>query len=275
MLWGVWLVIGLIPLSAQAWKQLQSEKTQKPLSWQKMPIQYAIDAKGLGDYFQKNPGLGTPQSEFSAIRFAFDAWANVFCPDGGKIGLTIQSLGFVSDQLPGTDPNCDACNTNLVVFITDKDKWTRPSGELAVALPVFRDLSGQIFDADILINAAHFTLSTQAENPDDVKWDIQNAVTHEVGHLLGLAHSDDTKSTMYAKVDEKSLELRTLEQDDVEGICAIYPPQSTNQKVPTYTEEQRNRNLGCNALGASGSLPFFWIMMLLFGLSRCWPRRAH
>jgi hypothetical protein len=49
-------------------------------------------------------------------------------------------------------------------------------------------------------------------------------VTHEVGHFIGLDHTLDFDATMFAGYDEGTTELRTLEQDDIDGACAIYPP---------------------------------------------------
>jgi uncharacterized protein (TIGR03382 family) len=265
---GVLVVCGLLAVSTTCWgwKQLKS-KSGKPLSWHKMPIQYAIDAKGLGEYFKNNPALGKESSEFAAIELAFKTWSSVLCPSGGLVGLTLQPLGYVTDKTPGTDETCDNCNTNLITFVTDKSKWTRPSTELAVALPVWRDLSGQIFDADILINAAHFTLSTQSQNVDDIKWDIQNAVTHEVGHLLGLDHTEDTKATMYARVDEKDISMRTLKDDDIAGICAIYPPVGLSQKVPVYETGEKGRGLGCQSGGVE-SVGGVGLLLLLLAFRR-------
>lgn len=247
---------------ALAWKQLKSEKTQKPLSWHKMPIQYAIDSKGLGEYFKNNPKLGAPGSEFAAIELSFKIWGGVFCPSGGQVGLTLQSLGLVAGKEVGVDVNCNNCNVNLVKFITDKQKWTRSTTELAAAIRTSRDLSGQIFDTDIVINAAHFQLSTQTTTPENVKWDIQNAVTHEVGHMLGLDHSNVPQATMYAQVREKVTSMRILHSDDVQGICTIYPPKSISGKVPKYKVLDRDRGLGgCSSLGEG--MASFWALLAL------------
>ncbi|KAL8055541.1 hypothetical protein ABFS82_04G062600 [Erythranthe guttata] len=44
---------------------------------------------------------------------------------------------------------------------------------------------------------------------------------HELGHILGLAHSQDEKSIMYAYIGEG--ENKDLTQDDIHGIKSIYP----------------------------------------------------
>jgi hypothetical protein len=56
--------------------------------------------------------------------------------------------------------------------------------------------------------------------------DLQNTVTHEVGHVLGLAHSSVTGATMNATTAPRETDKRSLAADDIQGVCAIYPPPS-------------------------------------------------
>ena len=73
--------------------------------------------------------------------------------------------------------------------------------------------------------------------------DLQNTVTHEAGHFIGLAHpceSDPSTAsrngvpvcsahpemipvTMYPSAQVGEISKRTLEPDDVEGVCTVYP----------------------------------------------------
>ena len=72
---------------------------------------------------------------------------------------------------------------------------------------------------------------------------------------------------MYAQGSEKELKKRTLDEDDVKGICAIYPPRQSSGKVPTYTMEERNRGLGgCSSAKDPGIS--IWGLFLLFFLLR-------
>ena len=67
--------------------------------------------------------------------------------------------------------------------------------------------------------------------------DLASVLTHELGHFLGLNHSDITAATMetgYAATDDLR---RSLEPDDIEGICAIYPPDRT---VSSHSCEPRH-----------------------------------
>ncbi len=61
--------------------------------------------------------------------------------------------------------------------------------------------------------------------------DLQNTLTHEVGHFIGLAHPCEGKSctqalepvTMFPLTAPGDLEKRTLHEDDIAGLCTIYP----------------------------------------------------
>src|SRR5204862_6586571 len=79
--------------------------------------------------------------------------------------------------------------------------------------------------------------------------DLQNTLTHEFGHLLGLDHNcygsaDRSRgidqnghavpdcnrappavqeATMYASVMRGDVARRDLSADDIDGVCAIYP----------------------------------------------------
>jgi hypothetical protein len=50
--------------------------------------------------------------------------------------------------------------------------------------------------------------------------DLQIVALHEIGHLLGLDHSEDEGSIMYALLPEGA--TKGLHADDIQGIKALY-----------------------------------------------------
>lgn len=52
--------------------------------------------------------------------------------------------------------------------------------------------------------------------------DVESAITHELGHVIGLSHPDDRLATMHAsyRLDGS---MRSLALDDKWGICSLYP----------------------------------------------------
>ncbi|RVW36531.1 hypothetical protein VitviT2T_003015 [Vitis vinifera] len=50
--------------------------------------------------------------------------------------------------------------------------------------------------------------------------DLETVVTHEIGHILGLAHSQYKEALMYALIDDGV--IKKLAQDDIDGIRVRY-----------------------------------------------------
>ena len=76
--------------------------------------------------------------------------------------------------------------------------------------------------ADTVLNT-YYQWSTSGEAG---KLDVQNTVTHELGHWLVLGDlygGADTEKTMYGYTAYGETKKRSLESDDVNGINAIYP----------------------------------------------------
>jgi len=158
---------------------------------------------------------------------AFQQWTTADCGNG-----TIPS--FVVDMFP--DVTCkDVTGSNAyklagpnanIWFFEDED-WPHVESDaesaIAVTSVLFDKNTGEIYDADVELNShgVDFTTDTAV-----VKIDLASVIQHESGHFLGLAHSQDADATMYATLDPDAGETkkRTLNRDDVEGICAVYPP---------------------------------------------------
>jgi hypothetical protein len=98
---------------------------------------------------------------------------------------------------------------------------TRLPDTLALTTVTF-DMTGRILDADVEINSFAANLTTSDTN---VGVDLESIVMHEAGHFLGLSHEAFAHATMNAAYDAREpFDFRTLEADDVAGICTIYPP---------------------------------------------------
>jgi hypothetical protein len=58
-------------------------------------------------------------------------------------------------------------------------------------------------------------------NPSADEVDLESVAVHEIGHLLGLDHSMDQNSIMFAEIPQGTIK-RDLGQDDIAGIRALY-----------------------------------------------------
>lgn len=138
------------------------------------------------------------------------------------------------------------------------------------------DRDGAIVDADIELNGVNFAVSVngQSSSTEGCKADLQNTLTHELGHLLGLEHpclagndpprTDDqgapvpscgvaldpkiTEATMYnfqgCGEDKKS----SLSPDDVAAVCSVYPA----AQDPGSCERVGDGGGCCSAAGEQG-----------------------
>ncbi len=198
------------------------------------PVQYYIDPAGSDDI---NDG-----SEFNAIEASFQAWEDV----------STSTLEFqrIFSGIPHTD---QVDGKNLIIWT--ESKAGMDTGVIASTQTVFClgkgpvginnltcEREGQILDADIVLNGGnfHFFTDTAGQNacdPPDVNnyMDIQNVITHEIGHFFGLGHPpESTKSgtTMYFNASCGETRKRNLMSDDEQGITHLYPVSSVTIGAP-------------------------------------------
>ncbi|MBL0385241.1 matrixin family metalloprotease [Tumebacillus sp. ITR2] len=78
--------------------------------------------------------------------------------------------------------------------------------------------TNKIIEADIDINVYY----PFASDGSSGNYDVGANITHELGHLLGLAHSVDPEATMFDQSALGETKKRTIEQDDKNGILFLY-----------------------------------------------------
>lgn len=125
----------------------------------------------------------------------------------------LQTAGTTA-ALPGTFDH-----ENVVGWSTDPEKF--PTGALALTTTFFANETGALLDADIVING-NVTWSNAADGPPSGAFDLQSVLTHEDGHLAGLAHSADPDALMYPTINP-GVTRRTLGEDDIGAITTLYP----------------------------------------------------
>jgi len=183
------------------------------LFWPTSCIGYATNKLGSNRF--------DPEDTRAVIRKAFEAWSEVECPDGHVASMTFQEREPVACRKSQYNPK--APNVNVILFQDSMWRYRDVSQTLAKTSVTYNDETGEIYDADIEINTANEPISISNE-PGEVKADLQAILTHEVGHFIGLAHSHKRDAVMYAEYSNGSTAQRRLTADDVEAICAVYPP---------------------------------------------------
>jgi hypothetical protein len=172
----------------------------KTLNWSSNTISYNIHTAGSDDI--------SDNSHIPAIEHAFQSWSDV---SGSNINL-VRGADTASGSTGGSGHTITFDETNSSGFF--------PSGSGIVAItPISYMLAdGRITDADILFNGNQFAFSTD-QTPGT--FDVQDILTHEVGHFIGLDHSPVVSGTMWPYVSQTQWLHRSLSQDDEAGAIAI------------------------------------------------------
>jgi MYXO-CTERM domain-containing protein len=169
-------------------------------------------------------------------------WTRADCPGGGHPSIELADLGPVTcDE---RQANLYGPNTNSVLFHDyawpyEGDVGCKPGeccdATIALTTVTFHPDTGELWDADIEINSACHPVSTVLPVPPD-RFDLQSILQHETGHFLGLAHPPDPEAIMYYLYTPGTDGKRTLDSDDIDGVCAIYPPNGERTVTRTYVD---------------------------------------
>jgi hypothetical protein len=146
------------------------------------------------------------------------AWTSADCKGGGH-----PSLRVTTSPASGLSAGFSSTGANQNVVVYEDAAWPYEPNALAKTVLGLNLDSGDILDSDLAINSGEYPFTLNPATSDEV--DVLAVLTHEIGHFLGLAHSDAPGATMQPEVKGfATLELESLEPDDMAGICAIYPP---------------------------------------------------
>jgi Matrixin len=169
-----------------------------------------------------------PEAE-QAIATAFTKWTGTACPadDAGesRVSIDVRDEGPVAcDEV---QYNESEPNQHVIIFRDDVWPYSDSSNTLALTTVTFDPDTGELYDADMEINSTPSIPLTVSGPVPPGGYDFASVVTHETGHFLGMAHSPDSRATMFARYIQGSTSMRDLSEDDVDGICAAYPPDGT------------------------------------------------
>ena len=133
----------------------------------------------------------------------------------------VSSTGFRATlAIPATSPALVPGDDGTNGVFWHDDAWPPELVTDAIAQTVLHtDATGNLHDTDIHVNGAAYRWSLDGAG---ATLDARGVLTHELGHALGLGHSQDPRATMYA-THPPGTSWRSLEQDDRDGVSALYP----------------------------------------------------
>jgi hypothetical protein len=203
--------------------------------WKNYPISFTIDENDK----EVKENLETLAMD------AIEEWES-------KTGLSLWSLEFGSKNLIRWSKNFEQ-DTNM-----------DPSTVLAVAI---RYTNGPYFvRSEIIINGSH-----------PLNFDSTNLLTtliHELGHTMGLDHSDEVQAVMAPNLQDPYLGLHN---DDIEGINYLAEVSEKRQLTGyisplAYEDKKVSKPIGCGSIGVVGQGssygPFSFLVGSLIGLVR-------
>jgi hypothetical protein len=166
--------------------------------WQSSPVTFYVNPS--------TPDLSSAAAG-AATQFALDVWNTQ-----GGTPFRYQYGGTTSDTTTGYD------NRNVVIFRNTSN------GSAIASTYTWWDSSNHLIDADVVVWDGGFTFFTGTSGCGSVSNAayLEDVLTHEFGHALGLNHSTVTDATMYPSYGYCSQAMRTLASDDIAGVQSLY-----------------------------------------------------
>lgn len=182
------------------------------LRWSRFPVKYFVTDRGVS---------GVSPAQFQgAVDRAFESWEAV-----ERATVSSEFVGFTV-----APPIADG--------MTTLGFTTRPDLDRVVAATSFLTnlATGEIVESDIFFNS--FLQWSVSASGEENRFDVESIAVHEVGHLLGLAHSAlgetelraggrrvlGAEAIMFPIAFVAGTTLgRALRPDDMAGISDIYP----------------------------------------------------
>lgn len=198
--------------------QFDTDPMRESASLDAFPHRVVLVDEGLPD------GVA-PEEIVGGIRHAIDTWNEVGCSAAMLQwgGLREDPTSFERSVTPIVFANpdtqrCFAAQTNI--------GWTVINA-CCDERPVDDECPGREYPPyTIFLNTRDFDWSAKPapyQTEPRLRVDVRSVVTHELGHVLGLGHTDDDTLATMAPRYLRDGGLATLAASDKEGVCLRYP----------------------------------------------------
>ncbi len=206
---------------------------------------------------------------------AFAKWRGASCPSGSgasSVSIEVRYLGPADCDQVTYNRDTTIGNSNVIMFRDGVWPHDDPNNTIALTTVTYDPATGELYDADMEINSNQQKFSLASPPPAD-KIGFLAAITHEAGHFLGMAHTNDGAATMFAQYKPS---MSNLASDDIAGICSVYQPDGTRvtatgpaQEIacdPTprhgFLSQCTTTKSGCQQESSDGAGAGAWLMVL-------------
>ncbi len=197
---------GLSIVRAPDGLSLAATQATKLIRWPRgEPISYYINPDSNG------PSNVTSEAMVAEVQAAFQTWQNV----------STALLSFRYEGITASDGKDHRDGYNDIVWGAADDFQS----ESTIGLTFLSWYGDTLVNADIMLNPIH---PWAVDGEHDL--DLQTAGLREIGHLLGLDHSESTDAIMFASYQGIR---RQLTQEDADDISALYPIEVEPKPTPT------------------------------------------
>jgi hypothetical protein len=287
------LGVAAFPLSAAAYVRTTTE-TGAAMRWANPTVPVLV-------YLGAPPRSVTRDQVVNAVLAAAKTWSSS--------SLSCTGLSLVVSSTEEADGAAADDRINRITF--RREQWRREPCRpdkpedctvydrqaLAITSVLAVRRTGEIVDSDMELNAVDKVWSDVAAtlpgNRSGEVFDLQNTLTHELGHLIGLDHNctdaatrgvplnhlgqlapacaqasaELQAATMFNQAGSGDIGKRDLSEDDMKAACDVYP---TGQGIVDLDSSDDDQGGGCSvprphALGGSRSR-LSWVGPLLAGL---------
>lgn len=234
----------------------------RPIRWQQGVIDFRVDPAHADQEFA---GLGALVSASAA------QWNNVADVDAPTLRVVPGPLGEI-----GFDPARGDNASGVRVY---RSAPPIPLGAaLALTVVTLRHGTGEVVDADIMVDAAshRFAALSPAGMLGGAGYDIQNTLTHELGHVLGLREDPgEPEATMFPASPPGEVSKRDLAPVDGASLRMAY----TDDGAPlSAAMAARAPSGGCGGARVAPTRPHGAVAALVAAVAlvaaRAWLRRG-
>ncbi len=195
----------VVTTSAHAFEVKHAEGGEL-VRWRRPEVSWTVD-----------PSVKELPGAYAAVSGAIAAWTE-------QAGAPKLSLGKQGARLrPGLD------GTNGIFYA--KHGYVPAGGALAITVLSFDDRSGDVLDADIILNGkyelgvidAARPAPITAEQPGAERYDLERVLAHEMGHALALSDEPERKDALMYPYVARAQALRAAPgSDDLAGLQTLY-----------------------------------------------------